>query len=271
MGKFNSSVALNICIIFAILTSACVSNKQVQYLQHNDVNVDAVVVDSVMRIKEYVTTEYKIRPHDILSIQFKSLTNNEYAFLEEPVAAGNQMVSDNNAGALLAGELVNELGMVNIPVIGNVKISNLTILQAQEKLQQLANSYFENIIVKVKMLNFRFTILGEVQQEGTIASYNSKVSILEGIGLAGGISDLANRSQIKIVRDTEGVIEVGYVNLLDENMVTSPFYYLRSNDVIIVPPLKQRPFRKYANQNFSIILSSISTLLLITNLLINNK
>lgn len=254
-------------VIVIFLFNACVSNKQVQYLQHDDVNARNILKDTIVREYQMKIHEYKIQSNDILSINFESLTQEEFDFFKNR-NADNSQISANNASALLSGELVDDHGMVEFPVVGKIKVSGLTIFEAQDTLQSMANQFLKEAVVKVRLLNFRFTILGEVKREGIVNSYNSRISILEGIGLAGGVDDLADRANIKLIRTIAGRSQVQYIDLLDENLLQSPYYYLHQNDVIIVPPLKQRPYRKYASQNVGIILSSLSTILLAINLLI---
>lgn len=249
--------------ILALLFGGCVSNKKVQYLQHNDVNAENLQKDTVLRSYNTAKKEYKIQPYDILSIDFKSLTEEEFDFFKR----GGIDNSNSTTASNISGELVDTKGEIEYPVIGKIKIEGLTIFEAQDTLQSIANEFLKEAVVKVRLLNFRFTILGEVKQEGTISSYDNQISILEGIGLAGGLSDLADRSNVKIIRNTKGLVEIQYVNLLDEAFINSPFYYIHQNDIILLPPLKQRTFRKYATQNTSLILSSISAILLAINLL----
>jgi polysaccharide export outer membrane protein len=257
---------LLIILISSILFGACVSNKKVQYLQYDDVNVKEINVDSVVRRYQVTANDYKIQINDILSVNFESLTQDEFDFFNKNAIERNQ-ISYNNAGALMSGELVDNNGNIEFPVVGEIKVNGLTIFQAQDTLQTLANQFLKEAVVKVRLLNFRFTILGEVKNEGTVNTYDNRISVLEAVGLAGGIDDLADRANVKMIRQTEAGIQIQYINLLDEELVASPYYYMHQNDVLIVPPLKQRPFRKYAAQNAGLILSAISTILLAINLL----
>lgn len=244
-------------------TSACVSNKQVTLLQHDGERNS--VKDSVVRSYPQHEFNYKIQPQDILSVRFESLTPDEYNFFS------NDASKQNNANlavgsALLIGELVDEQGEIMFPVVGKVKVQGLTIFEIQQKLQQLADQYLESPVVKVRLLNFRITVLGEVNREGTVTFSNNRVSILEALGQAGGLGELADRTNIKVIRQLGQETQIFYVNLLEEDFLKSPHYYIYQNDILIVPPLKQRPFRRYFGPNLALIISSLSLLVLTLNL-----
>jgi polysaccharide biosynthesis/export protein len=252
-------------VLGLVVLSSCVPNRKVVYLQKNDIHKN-LPKDTILRTYAVDTFNYRVQPNDILSVRFESLTPEKFDFL-----AGTSNVQQAGAnlaagGALLIGELVDENGEIIFPVIGKVKVAGLTIFEVQQNLQAAANEYLESPVVKVRLLNFRITVLGEVVREGTVTLTNNRVTMLEAIGLAGGLGDLADRANIKLIRQHNGVTEVQYINLLDENFINSPYYYVYQNDVLIVPGLKQRPFRKYFAQNLSLLVSTVSLIILAINL-----
>lgn len=252
-----------------VLATSCVTNKKFTLLQKDDLHVKDLPLDTVVREYDPTPFDYRLQPEDIVYVRFESLTPVEYDFINRGRMQPNNF-NLNQGGGLIIGELLDQNGEIHFPYIGKVKISNLTVFEAQQKLSDIIAPYLENPIVKVRLINFRFTILGEVQQEGNVNVANNRITILEALGLAGGMTDLADRAHVKLIRQTGGKTEIQYINLLDENVIHSPYYYINQNDVLIVPPLRQRPYRKYFGQNLSLIISSLSLLLITLNLINTN-
>jgi len=252
-----------------VFLSSCVTNKKYVYLQKDDVNVKDLPKDTIIRSYDLQNYEYRIQPEDNISVKFESLTPQEYDIFNRNIMAQQQNQNLNQGNAILIGELVDPLGEITYPVIGKVKVAGLTVYEAQTKLQQVADQYLESPVVKVRLINFRITILGEAKREGTVVLSNNRVSFIEAIGLAGGLTDFADKRNLKLIRQIDGKAQVQYLNLLDENFINSPEYFVHQNDIIIVPALRQRPYQTYFGKNLSLIISSLS-LLLITITLINS-
>ena len=251
-------------LIIAGVISSCVSNKKIVYLQKGNELKEEVEYDTVVRTYNLANYEYRIQPEDILSIRFESLTLEEFN-----IFANQESQNINQNNLLIGGHLVDKNGNIRFPEIGEVEVAGLTIHEIENKLVKIASSYLEEPSVKVRLLNLRISVLGEVAREGLISSLNNRITLLEALALAGGVGDLADRSKVKVIRQNDGNSEVLYVNLLDENLMNSTGFFIHPNDIIIVPPLKQRPFRKYFGQNLSIFLSTVSIILLTANLLNN--
>lgn len=227
-------------------------------MQKDDVNPkeSQLVKDSVVREYEAQGYDYMVQPNDIIYVDFESVTPKDFNFLKSESNLNPATIT--SASALIIGELVDHQGNISFPFIGKVNVAGLTVFQIQEKLQAIANQYLESPVVKVRLLNYRITILGEVNKEGTITFPNNRVTMLEAIGMAGGLTDLADKRNLKLIRQIDGKVEVAYIDLLDENFISSPYYYVHQNDVLITGALRQRSFRKYFGQNFSLVVSSLT-------------
>jgi polysaccharide biosynthesis/export protein len=254
--------------ISIFLLSSCVSNRKVTLLQKDDINSVGLPTDKVVRSYAIDSFTYKIQSNDIVSVRFESLTPKEFDFFNAQTAqqpAGGGALA---ASSLLVGELVDEHGEIPIPLVGKFKIAGLTVFQAQNALHEIAISYgIKSPIVRVRLINYRITLLGEVNREGTTLLTTNRVSIMEAIGLAGGLGELADRSKIKLIRQNGNKTDVIYLNLLEEDFFKSPYYYTYQNDILIVPALRQRSYRKYFGQNLAVFISAVSVLVLTLTLL----
>ena len=209
--------------------------------------------------------EYRIQPLDILSVTFETLSdeNDAFDFLSKLAI---QQGRTGGANAAANGIVVNTEGFIEFAVLGDIKVAGLTVFEAQDTIKAVASKFIPDVIVRVRMLNFRFTVLGEVNGEKTVISPTTRLTMMEAIGQAGGLGELADRSRVKVIRQNGNEAEIFYVNLLEEDYLESPYYYVQQNDVIIVPPLKQRTFRSYFTSNLGIITTTISFVLLIYTL-----
>lgn len=253
-------------VVAAVLLDGCVPNRKIVYLQSDDLKKKDVPLDSVVRTHTIEIREYRIQPLDLLSIRFESLTEEDYDFITKLYPNVQQFSGGGGNALFINGFLVDNHGELEFPVTGKIKLAGLSLFEASATIQAAFRPFLKNPVVRVQLLNFRFTILGEVNLENQVISQNSRVTLLEAIGMAGGLTDLADRSKVKIVRQKGDSSQVLYMNLLDENLLASENYYVHQNDLIIVPALKQRPFRKYWGENITLIVSTLSLILIVVSI-----
>lgn len=263
---------IRIWLIFGvalIVFNACVPAKRLVYLQKNDElkKRKEIVTDSILREHKLSIREYRIQPLDILSVSFETLSdeNDAFDFLSK-LTLRQGRVGGGTTGAAANGIVVNTEGKIEFAVLGAIKVAGLTIFEAEDSIRVIASKFIPDVIVRVRMLNFRFTVLGEVNGERTVVSPTTRLTMMEAIGQAGGLGEFADRSRVKVLRQNGDSVEIFYVNLLKEEYLESPYYYVQQNDVLIVPPIKQRTFRRYFTGNLGIITSTISFVLLIYTL-----
>lgn len=241
-------------LFIMVLGASCVPAKKVMYLQNNELDAHNVSHDSVLLSHIIRDIEYKLAPGDILSVEISSITPKKFDFL-------NQQEKDRSeVDPRLSGYLIGDDGIVEIPFVGSLKVGGLTLKEATSLIKERAASLLNEPSVNVKMLNYSYTILGEVGKPGVYYNYNSKVNIFEAIAQAGDLTDFANRSQIKLIREENGDAQIIMLNLLQDDFLGSPYYYLKPGDFIYAPPMKVKNFKQYQLPNAAVLLSTLTVL-----------
>jgi polysaccharide export outer membrane protein len=122
-----------------------------------------------------------------------------------------------------------------------------------------------NPYVTVKFLNYRFTMLGEVSRPGIFSIPGDHISLLEALGLAGDMTFYGRRDNILVIRETNGIRQFARLDITKPDIMASPYFYLQSNDVVIVEPTRKKVAANDQTvvRNISIAASIISTLALI--------
>ena len=239
-------------ILILIFTASCVPLKQLSYFNDLDELVEPGINPRTQKL---------IMPFDKLYIKVISIdapTNQIFNDNEE-------MRSGSSNGVL--GYLVDEVGNVNFPFVGNINVVKLTTAQASEKIQKALGDYVSNISVTVKYIDNQVTVMGEVKNQGVYPFIQDKLNIYEALGLGGGLSQYGDRRKIILIRN-EGTKIMHYrLDLSNSKIAAKAYYYILPNDVIVVEPLKALS-SSYQNITYTTILSSITTLiavLLFTN------
>ncbi len=136
------------------------------------------------------------------------------------------------------GFLVEADGKIKIPYVGKVQAQGLTRSQLEDTLKNLYKDYTKNPVVNVRFLNYHFSVLGEVRNKGSFAMTNERTTILEAISMAGDLTELSKRNNILVIREINGERTYARVNLLSKDLFKSPYFYLKTNDVVYVEPVK---------------------------------
>jgi polysaccharide biosynthesis/export protein len=248
-------------LIFMIFVSGCYSSKELIYLQSEEFNNEYPTLIKNKR------PEYRIQPNDVLQVNIQNPDTETSVFFN----FGNQEMRGFGNPAIFysTGFSVNKNGFVKIPLIGDVQVENLTIEEATQIIQQQADRYVRNATVDVKLISFKISVMGEVNNPGYYYIYNGQATVLEGLSLGGDITDFGSRKDIKLIRQVDEGVEVVHLDLTNADLMNSKYYYLVPNDVLYVQPTEEQI--KRANlQPLGIVFSGISAIVLISNFLLNN-
>jgi len=250
---------------FLFVITSCVDQKKYIYFQKGANQSDTISVSQA-----YVP---KIQPGDVLAIPINSLNPAASSFFNP---FSGQAPSDNSAlsgisntaptgtAASMSGYLVDPEGVIEIPILGAVKVGGLTTSAARDTIKRKLKTYLYEPTVNVRFLNYKISVMGEVMHPSVYVIPNERVSLPEAISMAGDLSPFAKHENILIIRDNNGKKEFGRVNLNERDMFTSPYYYLHSGDIVYVEQTKTK-----AQQNdptlrlLPVILSSIAALFLL--------
>ncbi len=246
--KFNKDIPIKFSIYFVscwILFSSCSSSKKL--------NTDPIYFRDGPDSVTISQGEKLIHPFDMLSIQVYSKTPNQEqaaifnifsqqnAITRDPTSASFGTSSISGAPSpTMQGYRVNESGNIDMPVIGTVNTTGLTIYQLQDYLSKKVSDYVKSPAVIVHYLQFDVNVLGEVKNPGIKKFSTDKVTVIDAIGASGDLTDFGKRNDITVVR-REGAKEVFYrVDLRDRKIFKSPVYYLQPNDIVYVDPNKYK-------------------------------
>ena len=160
----------------------------------------------------------------MLSVQISSTTKSNYDFFNLQETSNPQLISNN---PYLYGYLVKSDGMVSLPMIGSVNVEGFTIAEVENVISQIASTYFKNPVVKVNILNFKVSILGEVNTPGEYNLIRSNQGILHLIAKSNDLTEFANRKRVKVIR--KNGVESTRVIYLDLTMVCLIYKSLKNH------------------------------------------
>lgn len=225
-------------IVVGMLTS-CGSVKDIAYLQGDELLNKSAVIDTI---------SLKVQKDDLLDINV-SCPNPE--LLRPFLRYGSQF---DNHGSLGSGSnqgyLVEADGTINFPLLGEVKVAGLTRRQVigmiQNRLEK--EGYIKDPVVTVRFLNFRISILGEVNRPGTYNISSERITLFEALGMAGDLTIHGRRNRVAVVRETNGIRTILYHDLRSRDVFQSPNFYLKQNDMVYVEPNRVRAETSVQNQ-----------------------
>jgi polysaccharide biosynthesis/export protein len=220
--------------------------------------------------KQVTVPELRIQKNDILAIQVYSASTDIRADELYNLRTGSS--ASGSAGSNSGGFLVDARGNIEYPRVGTIHAEGLTKNELGDIIKRRINekdSVLTDPAVIIRFLNFKITVLGEVVNQGEKNIPGERITILEAVGLAGGISDEGMKNAVKIIRETDGKIEIGKIDLSSDSLFISPYYNLKQNDVVLVQPTRNKIKKEEQDrvvQRVSFGLSLITAIALLYNI-----
>lgn len=252
-------LAILVLLVFSCLFYSCRTQRAVyNYLED--------IRDSSFRKSVYIA-EPRIQKNDLLAIRIFS------ASLDPTVDADyNQLQQAGQAGQV-NGYLVDVQGNIQMPRIGPLYVEGLKKSELEEAIKARLAGKLTDPSVVVRFLNFRITVLGEVGSPGVLNIPTERLNIFEAVGMAGGITQYGKIKEVKILRENNGVRQLGIVDLTAQNTFESPYYQLQQNDVILVDQTRyklRQAEQGRISQQIGFALSIITSIALLYNIFDRN-
>ncbi len=242
--------------LFSLFLASCVPQKKILYMQVKN------EVDTMSAFKNQRKIDYRVQPGDNLYIRVVSMDEKTNLFLNSMGGGQYSQNITSDASVYLNSYMVSTKGTVQFPLTGDIYVKNLTVAQVRDTIQQKLGQYLKESVVIVKLVNFNITLLGEVRRPGQYKIYQNNINLFEAVSMAGDLSDFAKRSDVTIIRQTKEGSKVLHVDMTKKDVLSSPYFYLKPNDIVYVPPLKGKQF-SFATFPYGVVFSALSTALLL--------
>jgi polysaccharide export outer membrane protein len=232
--KFNIG-NLSICLLSVIFCS-CTSSKKIPYLE------TGVQGGEIELYSSYKGSIVRFQPDDVLSIVVNVVGEQsiayDYNLPLQPSATAYDGDESVNPGAGRQTYMIDKSGQIDFPVLGSIKVSGYTQDELEKYFKAALRSYLKvDPIVTVRLMNFKISILGEVNRPGQYTINKDHLSILEALTLAGDMTIYGKRDDVRIIREMpNGEIKIVSLDINKAQTVSSPYFYLRQNDQLYIVP-----------------------------------
>lgn len=216
---------LYVVLPVALLLSSCVSQKNVKLIQEKVDKEMKIVFDNPR------TSSYRIQTGDHVYVRVYSVDPKTSKFFQADFP-----YLMNSTYQYLNTYVVDEFGYISFSFIEKLYVKGLAIQEVQQAIQTQLDEYFKDATAYVKLVNFQVGVLGEVNAPGNFTIEQDQINLFQAIGLAQGITDFGNFKEAKLIRQTQSGSEVYLIDLTDNRILESPYYYLMPNDMIYIEP-----------------------------------
>lgn len=249
-------------IILITTLSSCGNRKNITYFQDDDESTSSEI--------SVPTFEPKFEVGDLLSVEITGAQDEVIEPFNQPklVRQGNQISSYDNGIPATSGYLIYSDSTISLPILGRIKVGGLTRAEAIQSIESVLKTQIENPQISIRILNFKVTILGEVENPGTFSIPNERISIIEAIGLSRDLKITGKRKNVLVIRNEDGLKKEYRLDLTSKDLFKSSAYFLKQNDIVYVEPNWKSRFKSSPMENKAGLFVSISSIILTTVALI---
>ena len=252
--------------VLGILLVSCSAQKRVWYLQDaQPFTPEQIAENGQIRIKPLDRLTIVVNSKDPeLAVPFNSSTS-----LSSVTGVASYSSATNQS---LQIRTVDENGMLDMPVIGKIDCKGKTRSELAQAIADkiVEGGYINDPSVNVQFADMKISVIGEVARPGFYDVTRDKVSIFDALAMAGDMTIYGVRDNVKLIREDEsGKRKIINLDLNNAGIVTSPYYYLKQNDILYVTPNETKAKNSDIGNSTTLWVSSISILVSIAGLLVN--
>lgn len=257
--KFNIPTTIKYVVFLLIVTclTSCASRKDVVYFQGTPLT--PLVIPSF---------EFLYKPNDVLTISVSAINMEAVRPFNLTTVSYTSVTGQLATPPVQQSYLISADGSILFPVIGRLFLADLTRSAAEALFVEKISAYVKNPMVKIKIINYKVSVLGEVKKPGVFTVENEKISILEALGRAGDLSIHGERTNVLLIRDYQGKKYFERLDLTSIDLFTTSNFYLQQNDVLYIAPNKAKVKASKSNPSTRLYLSAISLLITLIAILI---
>lgn len=247
-------------LVLLVLVSSCAKQQDFVYFQRNASDSTAV---KTARFQKPV-----LAPGDMIAIAVTAVDPDVVKPFN--MGGGTATAGAASTGSALPshGYVLNQAGAIEFPVLGSISIAGLNTTETMSLIKEKLKSYVNNPMVDVKVMNHKFSVLGEVKLPGVYSIVNEQMTLTEAIALSGDLLISGVRKEVVVLRDINGVKTETVVDMTSNRLFESPVYYVQNNDIIYIKPTKARiASAGQTLQYTSLAIGSLSLLINLINLL----
>jgi polysaccharide export outer membrane protein len=213
------------------LFASCYSSKQLGYFQ------DLADTSRVQGVQMYPYEPLRLQPDDQVQINISSISPEASQFFNLLMPTSTTSVGATTGNQTFQNlYLINQQGMISLPVLGDIKAASLTTEELRVKIKDMLKDYLKDPVVTVRFSNFRVTVIGDVGNPTIVPVQGERINVLEALGAAGDMTVYGKRNNVKVVRRTGDKLDVAHLNFNNSKAIQSPYFQLRQNDLVYVEP-----------------------------------
>lgn len=215
-------------IVFSLICS-CVPNKNLIYFQGTPSKINENF--------HHQNSPYKLQSGDNIIIDIKSDDNDLISFFlksntpSEPELFHKAIYS------------IDAYGYIRMPILGEINVLGYTTHEVRLKLEEKFKTYYNEEVsyfISVRLDGIKYTVMGEINQPGPKVVYQNQLSILDAITNSGDIPITGNKKKVEVIKISYKETKKYTIDLTSIEAVNSEVFYLKNNDYINIPPLKQK-------------------------------